>query len=484
MRVDKPEQQNTFNVILIAFFFLGSSNLLYIFFFRTNPIKYGNNLQDAITKYELCEKKYKVVSSQSLQSLTTEELLSVSYAQQEALKIFTISIEQAENYIKKDPRFQTKSKYDRKKFQNYLSQMKKMLNLRIRDQDYLEYIKIHIAYEYLNKLQNQSIKNLNFAGDMSSHLNKQTLVIVEGYRLPIKVDQQASPSFNKKEIKKFIKQQIRNKIHYYIVPESVSGFIIKVNMGLSSIKIIDAIEVFLKQESYDVDNLINYLKYLYTKTENFTKTIDYKKSIDTWKKNILPINKNIDLSSFLEIENLNKVQENPDNAYLFDKKNSYQKAFTQHGSQYYRVIIKNHQKEEEKKLTKEEIDNYVIPEMLVIQHYDKLVEKAYQSAFNHNNKIKKLVFLNGKKISLELPHYIFKDKENVKNQAVVLYDNYKQPYIFIITDIYQNKQRFSLQEKISVKKYLENSVYKFFYVDLYLQLFYIYYSKFKNQFKA
>lgn len=486
MRVDKPQTQNTFNNMLIVFFFIGSSNILHLLFFRTNPIMYGNNIQDTITKYEICEEKYKVVNATTWQNINgdTDKLLATSYAQQEALKIFTISDERGKKYIKGNKKFFKNGVYDHQLFLNHLKNIQAISKTRITEQDYINYIKIHVAVLMFEKMRSHGMKNMNVGKAISSNVDARGVkVTLLGHKVEVDKKTELQDNFTKEEINHFIQQQIRNRIRYYLDLENVSGFMLIVKIGLNSSNVIEAVNFFLKQEVFEKEHLYSYMEQVALDSDNFDKIGDYQKIMTKWKKNNKKAEKKVDLSPFFEIEELNKVEETSDNGYLFNIKHVIHKDFTVIRSSYRRFITKEHNKEKKKKLTEEDIKDYVIPTMRLIKQKENQLKKAYNIAYTHNDGTNKIsLSKNNHIIRIENP--LFKFDTDMHNKAIVMFDNTGYPFVFLVEKVIVDLEGKALSVEDQLTRDINTLLDQFMNFFLYKRLFDIYYNKTKNQYQA
>jgi len=482
---------NMFNSILILIFFLVSSNLLQFVLIRISPINYGTIL-DIISKYQLCEEENQIVNVQTWNNMNRvpEKLLAISYAQKEALKVFTISDAQAETYIRNNKRFWSKGKYNHNLFIAYLNKIAEISKTPIKEQDYLSYTKIHLAKLYFRQTTTMGMRGFNMGQVVSKAIDprpQHATLIGRVVHLP-KLKKIPNP-IKKNEIKDFIAQQVKNKIRFYLDVENISGHMLIVQIGVTSTNVMDAINFFLKQEVFNKDELLSFMHQVAIESNNFSNLVDYTKVMNQWKKNkkkvTKDLRKNINISLYFNIEELKKVEENENNYYLFNSKNVVHKTFTILEGGYRRFITKEHNKEKKKNLTDEEKNNYVLPTMRLAREKEEITRQTYDNASKYNESIANNSHLNvkmGKKIRIN--NLLYKFEDNIKGKAIVVFDNTNYPKLVIVEEILVETEGEPISIGSQLTERFNQSFQYFIDKKMYEKLFFIYYKKVKEEHKA
>lgn len=467
MRKEDKIPPVTFNNILILIFAFGSTNILYIIFWKNNPIEYTEEKNTKIIQFETKPKNI-------------EDLLINIYRQKKSLETGSFSIKDAKNIIHKNSIFLENNKFNGNLLGNYLKKIHQETKVLIKKYDFIEYTRKKASEDQFLYLINNSLEEINLSSEINSYINNlDKEIYCETYVINTEPE---NYNFTKNEIKKFIELEKHKKVFDYIIPEKRSGYIISIKMIKtgSNTKFLETIKYFLKQYDNKINNINLFYKYLTEakeSSENFSQEIDFKICLEKSRNRV-----NFeDWSEYVSIENFFQVENSEASSLLFkqDKQNIYKKEFVVMGNMYVRAFVTEIISSKSTKIDDNFLKNIVIPSWKAYKYKEQIIKNTYKVKNEHNTGI---IPIEKNKLAVKKSSFIVNHSSHLyksllfidNNNVIISEDGYGN--IFLIKKIYVKKTSKKIFDT-SIKNFLEKKIEEYFYSYIFYKIFEIAYSK-------
>lgn len=474
MRKDQKVKENTFNIFMIIIFIFGSANLGMLFW-RPNPIE---NIETKITK----QQQYYMASNEGKENITSvdkidiQKVLTAVYVREKSYEAGSYTEDEINKQILSNKLFFENGQFSKKKFAAFLAKMSSVLKIKITTHDYVKFLQLHATQRDFESMMRFVIKECPVDELMIKNLSFEEKEIT-GTKIIPEIVTTSKRKFTKKEIAEFIKAEKYKKIITYTVPEKRSGFILKVKLDGIASKIVDAINYYLKHQSFDKEKLEKFLIQFAKDSNNFTSTlnIEYKNSLEK-SCTLNKTKEDFALSEHFTVEEYSHVEQNETTNLLFDK--NYGKYFNFLGDIYCKVIVTEVIKKKDREITEEFLNTFVMPSLQAFTQQTLILKACYDVSIAHNNKTQPCN-INGISITFNSQEKEILQYASI-GDAFVLEDTHGNPYIFIVTSIRSKPSKLNIQKDM-LSRFFTTKYNEFITGQIFFSIFEICYNKLKKK---
>jgi len=483
VRKDTSEKRNNINVFFILLFIVSSSNIFYLILWIRPDFEFLQQKNTKFIQYSIAEEKGEVTPN-SLSSIDMRKVLETLYLQKKSTEALLYTEQDITFDILKDGRFQENGTFNKDKFLLFLQKMQKVLNIKIETHDYIKYLQVKKSQKTLKKITNFVVKECDIPKLINGSVALNVTKIIHGIKIVVDVKPKKY-KFSPQEIEKFIKEQKHMRVSAYTIPEKRSGLIIRVALNSISIKIIEAVNYFLKQQTFDREKMYKFLLQASIDSQFFTKEIIYKDTLENSRVLDLksPNYKSFPLDDYLSIEELRGVSNNEDTKLLFEN-NFYKKNFNLLGDAYCKVIVQEIVPEKNTEITEAFLKEFVLPTMEAYAREDEKLAIYYNLMIQQNSGKEFIKWQNyhHEKIQITARDYMYGALcLSTKDSVYILADGFGNPYLFIVTGV-ETVPNLGMQNK-NLEGFLQN-IYVEFLESLFFHIFEISYNKKKKNLQA
>lgn len=469
----QKQQSNSLFVILVFIILISYTGVIQLFYLGQykQSSMFAKTKEEALRKHDLFCKYYgrSPKDFEELEGIQMEITIPHTYLQMQSSKALIISNEEAKEYIRNKKIFHNSltGKFDEQKFMDYLEKISSILRIKISYFDYLEYSKELMAMELMEEIVENNM--ISISEKISKNLKIKDMKI-HAIKVVIPNEEYKEYTPNKKEINEFITQKQKENGYIYVTSEKRSGFIIRVNVNKNTGKVAEAVNFYLnkRRSNFRVNDLNTFIDMVCEESKFFQTDVNLN---EVFKRTKFVNVKHKYANSLLSVEHINEPLEcSFPSECLFNENLS--KNFDIYNGYYVKTVVTQVIEKKNKKLSKEDINNIVIPslklEKILLNKHKKTMEAL--EAHNHNT----IDLIKSHQYNCEEIIYTSKSYNYDKlifvpvNYGILSEDNSGQPCIIILKNIEIIEEENNTISSKDVNEYIKKNVFLYIF-NLFIQ---------------